>query len=163
MENSVTSIAKNLSALFSFDRSANSSTSSSGLQDQKDGKSSGNSRHKGKFSELESFLAQGGDLRFRVIDAIFAKKSGKQLESFDIKVKMREIVGKLMALAVFERKTSKVVGTVSVGLDSISLHDGLDGWFEVRDGRKWLGQIHLKLNYDNTAVPKESKRKSRKV
>ena len=47
---------------------------------------------------------------------------------------MTEIVGKLMALAVFERKTSKVVGTVSVGLDLISLRDGLDGWFEIMDG-----------------------------
>ena len=66
-------------------------------------------------------MAQGGELRFRVIDAIFANKCGKQLESFDIKVKLREIVGKMMELAVFERKTSKVAGTVSIELSTVSL------------------------------------------
>ena len=71
---------------------------------------------------------------FKVIEAIFARQSnGKQLESFDVKVKLKEVVGKEMNLVVIERRNNKVVGSITVRLNEMNNQGGLDGWFEIYD------------------------------
>ena len=53
-----------------------------------------------------------------------------------------------MELVVVELRTKKIIGNLLVPLKGIDLSHETEGWYEVKNGNKWLGQIHLKIICD---------------
>ena len=57
-----------------------------------------------------------------------------------------------MELMVSEVRTKKAIGNLYVPLKSIDLDHGSEGWYEVKNGSKWLGQVHLKVICDESSL-----------
>ena len=95
-------------------------------------------------------MAQGGRLHFKVIETIFTNT--KPIECYDVKIKLKKITDKEMELVVVELRTKKIIGNLYVPLIGIDLSHGTEGWYEVKNGNKWLGQIHLKIICDEASL-----------
>ena len=95
-------------------------------------------------------MAQGGRLHFKVIEIIFTNT--KPIESYDVKIKLKKITDKEMELVVVELRTKKIIGNLYVPLKGIDLSHETEGWYEVKNGSKWLGQIHLKIICDEASL-----------
>ena len=57
-----------------------------------------------------------------------------------------------MELVVVELRTKKIIGNLYIPLKGIHLSHETEGWYEVKNGNKWLGQIHLKIICDEASL-----------
>ena len=66
-----------------------------------------------------------------------------------------------MILVVYDVRTRKEIGELSIAIKGIDLEQGTEGWYEVKSANKWLGQIHLKVSCDEATLQlkKESERR----